>query len=106
MTSFLALQKLPVTWHICFGFHGLQLLHEFMNGLCVSQLQSIAGIETGQTIQMEGEGGPAVAKNGTAGNLFVEVNVAADKVLHRKGSNIHVTIYIDFVDAIMGSDAK
>ena len=95
---------MALTWHSV--FHGVRLLCEFITGLCVSGLQYVAGIETGQTIQLDGEGGPAAAKNGTAGNLFVEVNVAADKVLHRRGSNIHVTIDIDFVDAILGSDAK
>ena len=55
---------------------------------------------------MEGEGGPAAAKEGTPGNLYVEISVAADKVLNRRGQNIHVTIDVDFVDAILGTDAK
>ena len=67
---------------------------------------TLAGIDSGQTLQMEGEGGPAAAREGTPGNLFVEVSVAADKTLNRRGSNIHVTIDVDFVDAILGNDAK
>lgn len=65
-----------------------------------------AGIENGQSIEMEGEGGAAAAKDGVSGNLLVEVQVAADKVLNRRGSHIHVTIDVDFVDAILGTDAK
>ena len=33
-----------------------------------------AGIDYGQTLQL-GEGGPAAAKDGTPGNLFVQVSV-------------------------------
>ncbi|KAL3153878.1 hypothetical protein ABBQ32_013448 [Trebouxia sp. C0010 RCD-2024] len=64
------------------------------------------GIDGGQSIEIEGEGGAAAAKDGVAGSLFVEVQVAADKVLNRRGSHIHVTIDVDFVDAILGTDAK
>ena len=67
---------------------------------------SLAGIETGQSMELKGEGGPAAAKEGVPGSLFVEVQVAPDKVLNRRGSNIHVTIDVDFVDAILGTDAK
>lgn len=69
-------------------------------------MQHVAGIDSGQSLSLEGEGGPAAAKNGVAGNLFVEVIVSAEKILHRRGVNIHVTIDVDFVDAILGSDAK
>ena len=55
---------------------------------------------------MEGQGGPAAVKDGTPGNLFVEINVAADRVLNRRGANIHINIDVDFVDAILGTDAK
>ena len=69
-------------------------------------LDCFGGIDSGQTLQMEGQGGAAAAKEGTPGNLFVEISVAGDKVLSRRGSNIHVTIDVDFIDAILGSDAK
>lgn len=65
-----------------------------------------AGIDHGQSLQLQGEGGPAAAKEGTPGNLFVQVSVAPDSVLTRRGTNIHVTLDIDFADAILGRDAK
>lgn len=68
--------------------------------------QSLAGIESGQSLHLEEEGGPAAAKDGVPGSLYVEVQVAADKVLNRRGPHIHVTIDVDFVDAILGTDAK
>lgn len=64
------------------------------------------GVESGQHLQLEGEGAPAAAKEGTPGNLFVEVAVAQDPVLTRRGSNIHVSVDLDFADAILGGEAK
>ena len=69
-------------------------------------LEHAAGIESGQTMQLDGEGGPAAVKGGTPGNLFVEISVAGDRVLNRRGANIHTNIDVDFVDAILGTDAK
>lgn len=65
-----------------------------------------AGIESGQTLQLEGEGGAAQAKNGTPGSLYVELNVAPDPVLKRQGPHIHVTLDVNFIDAILGTDSK
>ena len=65
-----------------------------------------AGIDNGQTLQLQGEGGAPAAKEGTPGSLFVEVSVAADPVLKRQGPHIHVSLDVDFIDAILGNDAK
>lgn len=65
-----------------------------------------AGIETGQTLQLEGEGGAAQAKNGTPGSLYVELSVAPDPVLKRQGPHIQVTLDVNFIDAILGTDSK
>lgn len=64
------------------------------------------GIDSGQNMEMQGEGGPAAAKDGTPGNLFIEVAVAPDPVLTRRGVHIHVAVDVDFSDAILGGDAK
>lgn len=66
----------------------------------------VVGIDSGQSLQLQGEGGAAALKEGTPGNLFVEVSIAADPVLRRQGPHIHVSIDVDFVDAILGNDAK
>ncbi len=66
----------------------------------------IVGIDSGQTLQLDGEGAPAAAKEGTPGSLYVEVSVAPDPVLKRQGHHIHVSLDVDFVDAILGTDSK
>lgn len=65
-----------------------------------------AGIDSGQMLQLQGQGGAPAIKEGTPGNLFVEVSIAADPVLKRQGPHIHVNIDLDFIDAILGGDAK
>ena len=65
-----------------------------------------AGIDSGQSMQLQGEGGPAASKEGTPGSLYVTVSIAPDAVLNRRGNNIHVTVDVDFADAILGGDAK
>ena len=81
----------------------------FVTDLCIIPqwaMHGDAGIDHGQSLQLEGEGGPAAAKEGVPGNLFVQVSVAPDPVLTRRGTNIHVTVDVDFADAILGGDAK
>ncbi|KAL0020728.1 hypothetical protein WJX77_005723 [Trebouxia sp. C0004] len=65
-----------------------------------------AGIDSGQTLQLQGEGGAPAIREGTPGNLFVQVSIAADPVLRRQGLHIHVNIDLDFIDAILGGDSK
>ncbi|KAL0055817.1 hypothetical protein WJX82_004669 [Trebouxia sp. C0006] len=65
-----------------------------------------AGIDSGQTLRLDGEGGAPAIREGIPGNLFVEVSVAADPVLRRQGPHLHVSIDLDFVDAILGGDSK
>ncbi len=65
-----------------------------------------SGIGSGQTLQLQGERGAAAIREGTPGNLFVEVSIAADPVLRRQRPHIRVTIDLDFVDATLGGDFK
>lgn len=74
--------------------------------LITVRMAVVVGIDSGQSLQLQGEGGAAALKEGTPGNLFVEVSIAADPVLRRQGPHIHVSIDVDFVDAILGNDAK
>ncbi len=80
---------LQILWHVCDSSCGMS-----------------TGIDSGQTLRLDGEGGAPAIRGGTSGNLFVEVSVAADPVLRRQGPHLHVSIDLDFVDAILGGDSK
>ena len=61
----------------------------------------IAGINNGQQIRVQGMGERG-ANGGPNGDLFVEVNVKPHQYFKRDGNDIHLTVPIDFVDAILG----
>ena len=63
----------------------------------------IAGINNGQQIRVQGLGERG-ANGGPNGDLFVEVNVKPHEYFKRDGNDIHLTIPIDFVDAILGTN--
>ena len=73
---------------------------------CYSSCGVFTGIDNGQSLKLQGEGGAPAIREGTPGNLFVEFSIAADPVLRRQGPHIHVSIDLDFVDAILGGDSK
>lgn len=62
-----------------------------------------AGIADGMRIRMAGRGevGPG---GGPAGDLYVEVNVAAHPMFIREGDNLHVTAKIPMLDAALGTE--
>jgi len=62
----------------------------------------IAGINNGQQIRVQGMGERGI-NGGPNGDLFVEVNVKPHQYFKRDGNDIHLTIPIDFVDAILGT---
>ena len=62
----------------------------------------IAGINNGQQIRVQGMGERG-ANGGPNGDLFVEVNVKPHQYFKRDGNDIHLTIPLDFVDAILGT---
>ena len=62
----------------------------------------IAGINNGQQIRVQGLGERG-ANGGPNGDLFVEINVKPHQYFKRDGNDIHLTIPIDFVDAILGT---
>ena len=63
----------------------------------------IAGINNGQQIRVQGLGERG-ANGGPNGDLFVEINVKPHEYFKRDGNDIHLTIPIDFVDAILGTN--
>jgi molecular chaperone DnaJ len=64
-----------------------------------------AGIHDGQTLRVRGEG--EAGRQGTpAGDLFVQIHVAPDPELERDGDNIHSSISISVLDALLGAKAE
>ena len=62
----------------------------------------IAGINNGQQIRVQGMGERG-ANGGPNGDLFVEINVKPHDYFKRDGNDIHLTIPVDFIDAILGT---
>lgn len=60
-----------------------------------------AGIDDGQTIELEGEGEPGV-RGGRPGNLLLTVRVRPDKVFRRDGYNLLTQKQISFPVATLG----
>jgi len=59
------------------------------------------GVESGKKIKVTGKGN--MSKNGSTGNLYLEVNILPHSRFERKGSDIYIDIPISFVEAIMGA---
>jgi molecular chaperone DnaJ len=61
-----------------------------------------AGVRDGQTIKLKGRGGPG-RNGGPAGDLFVQVHVAPDKLFGRDGRNLTITVPVTFPEAALGT---
>jgi len=61
-----------------------------------------AGVRNDQTIRLKGRGSPG-RNGGPAGDLFVKVHVAADKVFGRDGHNLTLRLPITFPEAALGT---
>ena len=61
-----------------------------------------AGVETGNRIQMSGQG-EVGAGGGPAGDLFVEIVETPHDFLHREGNNLHISVDIPFTSAALGA---
>ena len=62
-----------------------------------------AGVETGNRIQMSGEGeiGPG---GGPAGDLYVEIIVEEHDYLVREGNDLHISVSVPMVSAALGTE--
>lgn len=63
-----------------------------------------AGIDTGQTLKVRGEGDAGV-RNAVAGDLYVRIHVEPDPLFERDGADIHSRHTIPVIDAILGNTA-
>lgn len=66
------------------------------------QVRIPAGVENGQRLRVAGKGGNS-PMGGTAGDLFLEIEVEADPVFSREGDNLHVRLEIPFTGACLGT---
>ncbi|MDE5612936.1 MAG: J domain-containing protein [Odoribacter sp.] len=62
-----------------------------------------AGISDGQTIKLNGQGGPGM-NGGPAGDLYITFNIADDPVYKREGDNLYRNVELDLYTAILGGD--
>lgn len=60
-----------------------------------------AGVETGQTMHLPGQGGEGVGM-GRSGDLYVFLNVAEDERFEREGQTLYTTYYATFAQATLG----
>ena len=60
------------------------------------------GIQSGQQIRLQGMGG-AGSNGGEHGDLYIEITVKPHPFFQRERNDVHITIPIDFVDAILGT---
>ena len=64
-----------------------------------------AGINNGQQIRQQGMG-EIGENNGPHGDLYIEIVVQPHPNFERDGNDIHITIPLDFVDAILGTQIE
>lgn len=60
-----------------------------------------AGVDNGTRLRVRGEGEPGV-NGGPSGDLYVVINVEADKVFRRQGQDLVLSQQISFVQAALG----
>ena len=64
-----------------------------------------AGIESGQTLRMEGEGAPG-ERGAPDGDLLIDVQIEDDDRYERDGTDLHVTEPISFPQAVFGDTVR
>ncbi len=69
------------------------------------KLKIPAGIQDGQSIRLQGKGGPA-PQGGTPGDLYVQIRVRAHKHLTREGNIILSESTISMADAALGTEIE
>lgn len=62
-----------------------------------------AGISDGQTIKLNGQGGPGM-NGGPAGDLYITFNIPDDPDYKREGDNLYRNVELDLYTAILGGD--
>ncbi|MEI6709920.1 MAG: molecular chaperone DnaJ [Actinomycetota bacterium] len=65
-------------------------------------VQVPAGVEDGSTMRLANKG-PAGARGGGSGQLYVHLRITADERFERDGENLHHELHISFVEAALGA---
>ena len=61
------------------------------------------GVEDGGRLRLPGQGGPAPARNGTPGDLYLDIEVRPDPFLRRRGTDIELDLPVTFAEAALGA---
>ena len=64
-----------------------------------------AGIESGKTVRLKGQGNPG-RNGGAAGDVLLNVNVTPSSEFERKGQNVYSTIRVPFTTAALGGKVR
>ncbi|MDE3088770.1 MAG: DnaJ domain-containing protein, partial [Chloroflexota bacterium] len=64
-----------------------------------------AGVKTGSKIRYAGEGMPGMA-GGSAGDLYLRVQVAPHPVFERQGDDLHCDVPVDLYTALLGGEVN
>jgi DnaJ-class molecular chaperone len=62
-----------------------------------------AGVEAGGRLRLPGQGAPGPGKDGTPGDLYLDIEVRPDRFLRRSGSDIELDLPITFSEAALGA---
>jgi len=61
-----------------------------------------AGIEDGQTLRLNGKGGPGMGENAPAGDALITISVTPSAVYTRDGRDLRANVPVDLSTAILG----
>jgi len=61
-----------------------------------------AGIESGQTLRLKGQGQPG-HNGGAAGDAYIEIEVEPHPLFQRKGRDIHIEVPVTLPEAVLGA---
>lgn len=64
------------------------------------------GVESGARLRVGGKGQPAPGKGGVAGDLYLDIEVAPDKHLHRHDADIELSVPVSIVEAALGAKVQ
>ena len=64
-----------------------------------------AGVTHGQKIRLRGQGGPGVGQ-GAAGDLYIEIQIAADEQFHLDGKDVSVSVPVTPWEAALGASIE
>ncbi len=68
------------------------------------QVKIPAGVDVGSKLRLTGEGEAAPSEQGTAGDLYVVINVKQHKFFQRDGTDVVCAIDISFIQAALGDE--